>query len=62
MCNTYKWCSCWCSSKHWRYHAYVEFDWVQWYSDTSGSLWMFKRDEPPDGNANVATNTSTPFK
>ena len=23
------------------------------YSDTTGSLWQFKRDEPPAGNANL---------
>ena len=28
----------------------------------SGSLWMFKRNEPQNGNADMATNTSTSFK
>ena len=36
------------------------------YSDTSGSLWQFKRDESPvtnDGNPNnVTTNNSTSLK
>ena len=29
------------------------------YQDSTGSLYHFKRDEPPDDNANVANNTSS---
>ena len=29
------------------------------YQDSAGSLYQFKRDEPPDDNADVANNTST---
>ena len=29
------------------------------YQDSTGSLYQFKRDEPPDDNANVANNTSS---
>ena len=29
------------------------------YKDSTGSLYQFKRDEPPDDNANVANNTSS---
>ena len=36
------------------------------YSDTSGSLWQFKRDEPPKENngniSNVSTDNSSSFK
>ena len=32
------------------------------YADTSGSLWLFKRDEPPVANANLAANNSDSFK
>ena len=32
------------------------------YSDTSGSLWQFKRDEVPGGNPNLSINTSQSFK
>ena len=32
------------------------------YSDTSGSLRQFKRDEVPAGNANLSINTSQSFK
>ena len=28
------------------------------YSDTSGSLWQFKRDEVPANNANLSTDNS----
>ena len=29
------------------------------YQDSTGSLYQFKRDEPPDDNADVANNTSS---
>ena len=29
------------------------------YQDSTGSLYQFQRDEPPDDNANVANNTSS---
>ena len=29
------------------------------YQDSTGSLYQFKRDEPPDDNANVANNTTS---
>ena len=32
------------------------------YSNTSGSLWQFKRDEVPAGNANLVISTSQSFK
>ena len=32
------------------------------YSDTSGSLWQFKRDEVPAGNNNLSINNSQSFK
>ena len=32
------------------------------YSDTSGSLWQFKRDEVPANNANLSINNSKSFK
>ena len=32
------------------------------YSDTSGSLWQFKRDKVPDCNAEVTINNSQSFK
>ena len=32
------------------------------YSDTSGRLWQFKRDEVPNNNANLTTNTPQSFK
>ena len=32
------------------------------YSDTSGSLWQFKRDEVPANNADEATNDSKSFR
>ena len=32
------------------------------YSDTSGSLWQFKRDEVPNNNADLTTNNSQSFK
>ena len=32
------------------------------YEDSSGSLYRFKRDEPPPGNGNVDVNTSSSFK
>ena len=32
------------------------------YSDTSGSLWQFKRDEVPAGNADLTINNSDSFK
>ena len=32
------------------------------YSDTSGSLWQFKRDEVPANNADLAINNSQSFK
>ena len=32
------------------------------YSDTSGSLWQFKRDEVPAGNADLTINNSQSFK
>ena len=32
------------------------------YSDTSGSLWQFKRDEAPADNADFSINNSQSFK
>ena len=32
------------------------------YSDTSGSLWQFKRDEVPAGNVDLTINNSQSFK
>ena len=32
------------------------------YSDTSGSLWQFKRDEVPANNAYLSINNSESFK
>ena len=32
------------------------------YSDSSGSLYQFKRDEPPENNGNVSVDTSSSFK
>ena len=32
------------------------------YSDTSGSLWQFKRDEVPANNADLSINNSQSFK
>ena len=32
------------------------------YSDTSGSLWQFKRDEVPDNNADLTIDSSQSFK
>ena len=32
------------------------------YSDTSGSLWQFKRDEVPANNADLTINNSQSFK
>ena len=32
------------------------------YTDTSGSLWQFKRDESPANNANLTDNNSKSFK
>ena len=32
------------------------------YSDTSGSLWQFKRDEVPAGNADLCINNIDSFK
>ena len=32
------------------------------YSDISGSLWEFKRDEAPNDNANLTINNSKSFK
>ena len=32
------------------------------YSDTSGSLWQFKRDEVPAANNNLSINNSQSFK
>ena len=32
------------------------------YSDISGSLWQFKRDEVPANNADFTINNSQPFK
>ena len=29
------------------------------YQDSTGSLYQFKRDEPPDDNADIANNTSS---
>ena len=42
-------------------HNYnVQFDWIQWhYSDTSGSLWGFKRDEIND-NVEVTNDDNAP--
>ena len=31
------------------------------YSDTSGGLWQFKRDEVPDGNANFTVDNNGIF-
>ena len=45
---------------------YILIEYSNNYSDNSGSLWQFKRDESPvtnDGNPdNVSTNNSTSFK
>ena len=32
------------------------------YSETSGSLWQFKKDEVPAGNNNLSINNSQSFK
>ena len=32
------------------------------YSNTSGSLWQFKRDEIPDNNADLTISNSKSFK
>ena len=32
------------------------------YSDTSGSLWQFKRDEVPDNNVDLTIDNSLSFK
>ena len=32
------------------------------YSDTSGLLWQFKRDEVPNNNADLTIDNSQPFK
>ena len=32
------------------------------YSDTSGSLWQFKRDEVPNNNTDLTINNSQSFK
>ena len=32
------------------------------YSDTSGSLWQFKRNEPPENNVNFTDTNSKLFK
>ena len=55
------------AKKLWYYNTYVQLDWIQCnHSDTSGSLWQFKRDESTvtnDGNPdNVSTDNSTSFK
>ena len=41
---------------------YNLIEYSHYYSDTSGSLWHFKRDEPPADNANLTTDNSKSFK
>ena len=41
---------------------YNLFDYSDNYSDTSGSLWQFKRDEVTDKNADLTTDNSQLFK
>ena len=49
-------------------HIYVEvpmyklIEYSNNYSDTSGSLWQFKRDEVPTNNANLNIDNSESFK
>ena len=41
---------------------YNLLDYSDNYSDSSGSLYQFKRDEPPPNNGNVSVDTSSSFK
>ena len=49
-------------------HIYIAmpiYNWIEYrdnYSDTSGSLWQFKRDEIPDNNADLTVDNSQSFK
>ena len=42
--------------------VYNLIEYIDNYSDTSGSLWQFKRDELPAGNAELTINNSPSFK
>ena len=42
--------------------VYKLIDYSDNYSDTSGSLWQFKRDEVPDNNADLAIDNSQSFE
>ena len=41
---------------------YNLIEYIDNYSDTSGGLWQFKRDEVPAGNADLSINNSQLFK
>ena len=43
-------------------HMYNTIEYIESYSDTSGSLWQIKRDEVPANNADLSINNSTLFK
>ena len=43
-------------------HMYNLSEYGDNYSDTSGSLWQFRKDEVPDNNANLNVNDSQSFK
>ena len=47
------------------YTAMLMYDLIEYsgnYSNTSGSLWQFRRDEVPDNNANLNVNNFQSFK
>ena len=47
------------------YIAMVIYNLIEYnnnYSDTSGSLWQFKRDEVPANNGDLTNNNSQSFK
>ena len=41
---------------------YNLIEYIDNYSDTSGSLWQFKRDEVPNNNADLTIDNSQSFK
>ena len=43
-------------------HMYNLIEYSNNYSDTSGSLWQFRKDEVPDNNANLNVTNSQSFK
>ena len=56
-------CACWqCISYVYCNAMYNLIEYSDNYSDTSGSLWQFKRDEVPANDADLTVNNSKSFK